>query len=59
MSVAATSPVHRTLEGETMFDERLELTVPNAAAGNGHWPGRLSENRALLRRFLRPYRRGA
>jgi len=57
MSVAAKSPVHRTLEGETMFDERLEPTRPEAADGNGHRAGRLPDSNWSLRRFLRPYRR--
>ena len=26
MQIAAKCPVHRTLEGEVMFDERIELT---------------------------------
>ncbi len=57
MSVAAKSPLHRTLEGETMFDERLEPTRPEAAEGNGHRARRLPDTNGLLRRFSRPYRR--
>lgn len=57
MSVAAKSPMHRTLEGETMFDERLELTVPEAGAANGRRARRSSDSNGLLRRFFRPYRR--
>ena len=59
MSVAAKSPVHRTLEGETMFDERLELAMPEATATDGDPARRLAANNRLLRRFLRPDRRGA
>ena len=32
MAVAAKSPVHRTLEGETIFDEHLQLHAPKATA---------------------------
>jgi len=28
MAVAAKCPVHRTLDGEVMFDERVELVTP-------------------------------
>ncbi len=57
MSVAAKSPVHRTLEGETMFDERLELAMPEAPAPSGQPATRLAPSNRLLRRFLRPDRR--
>lgn len=54
MSAAAKSPVHRTLEGETMFDEHLELTEPHAAADNGQHAAEPSQSNGLLRRLLRP-----
>jgi uncharacterized OsmC-like protein len=28
MQIAAKCPVHRTLDGEVMFDERVELVAP-------------------------------
>jgi putative redox protein len=59
MSVAAKSPVHRTLEGETMFDERLELAVPEATAADQQPTRRFAASNRLLRRFLPPDRRGA
>lgn len=36
MQVAAKSPVHRTLEGEIMFEERLELSSPEGTAADGN-----------------------
>jgi putative redox protein len=31
--IAAKCPVHRTLDGEVLFDERVELVEPAAAQG--------------------------
>lgn len=53
MSVAVKSPVHRTLEGETMFDERLELSLPKTPAGNGQSASTHSQRNRLLG-LLRP-----
>jgi putative redox protein len=53
MRMAATSPVRRSLEGETMFDERLELapTRPELVPAVGGRPRRPSEGNHLLRRL--------
>ena len=56
MSVAAKSPVHRTLEGETIFDERLELRLPDPA-GNGQPASAARRSNGLLRRVLPSSRR--
>lgn len=52
MAIGATSPVRRSLEGETMFDERLELepAPPGRAAGQAP---RASERNRLRRRLRR------
>lgn len=52
MQVAATSQVHRTLEGEIVFDEQVELT-PEAKAGHPERPfGRRRRRGALLNGLL-------
>lgn len=59
MSLVAKSPVHRTLEGETMFEERVELSLSEPAAANGS-PVRPAPTRlGLLRRLSRSSRRAA
>ncbi len=58
MCVAAKSPVHRTLEGETIFDERLELSLPDPA-GNGQSAGTSRRGNRLLRRMWPSSRRVA
>lgn len=59
MSLVAKSPVHRTLEGETMFDERVELSLSEPAAAHGSPARRGPRPRRLLRRFSRASRRAA
>jgi putative redox protein len=58
MSVAAKSPVHRTLEGETMFDEHLEASPLNDA-GNAQPSRPPAEGNRLLERLLPSSRRPA
>ena len=43
--IAAKCPVHRTLDGEVMFDERVELVGAATAA----WPSRLFHGRPRAR----------
>lgn len=57
MAVLATSPVHRTLEGETMFDERLELSAAQPAPHQGQRAAQRAGRHASLRRLLVPSRR--
>lgn len=57
MSVAAKSPVHRTLEGETMFDERVEVAPAEAAAADGRPGRRFAAGNRVLRRLRRADRR--
>ena len=59
MSLVAKSPVHRTLEGETMFDERVELSLSEPATANGSQERAAPSRRGLLRRLSRPSRRAA
>jgi putative redox protein len=59
MSIAATSPMHRTLEGETMFDERLELTASDATAAEAHPASGPGASKRLRRRFWSSVRRTA
>ncbi len=59
MAAVATSPVHRTLEAETMFDERLELSAPEPALLNDQRARRQSRRNGSLRHFLRSSRRTA
>ncbi len=55
MAMAATSPVRRTLEGETMFDERLELepTPRGRPPATTEQPGRAPEGKHLRRHLRR------
>ncbi len=55
MAMAATSPVRRTLEGETMFAERLELepTPRGRPPAITEQPGRAPEGKHLRRHLRR------
>jgi hypothetical protein len=51
VAVAAKLPVHRTLEGETTFDERLELSASKTGPREGVPPSRPPGRNPLLRRL--------
>lgn len=52
MQVGAKSQVHRTLEGEVVFDERVELTCPRGAERADTRNGKASRKPNLLLRGL-------
>ena len=53
MQIAAKCPVHRTLEGEVMFDERVELPPRFVIPGGTELSARLDVARAAIRRAER------
>ncbi len=57
MQVGATSRVHRALEGEIVFDERVELTTAPKAARSDHSPDPPRRRIALLNGRRRARRR--
>lgn len=59
MSVLAKSPVHRALEGETMFEERVTVTASEPVLLPGQTARRRVGRNAALRRLLRSSRQVA